>query len=169
MLFHQHNAPAQAAACAQRLAAAFRHIAATRMQGVPLLHPRLSVEAIGFQPLRDDDGCAATGILLTPWFMNLIWLPLDGQPVAAPGQAREHRLGVESFDFIGACEDGFGSYEMCSLFSPMFEFADQAGARATAWEILGQLRQAPAPPPAAGRRAFLMGRSPRLAVAARLA
>ena len=77
----------------------------------------------------------------------------------------------EDFDFIGACEDGFGAYEMCSLFSPMFEFADQAGARATAWEILGQLRRAPPalPPPAAGRRAFLTGRSPRAAMAAQTA
>ena len=171
MLFHQHNAPAQAAACAQRLAAAFRHIAATRMRGMPLLHPRLAVEAIGFQELREEGGLAASGILLTPWFMNLIWLPLEGQDACAPGSVREHRLGEDGFDFIGAREDGFGAYEMCSLFSPMFEFADQAGARATAWEILGQLRRAApaAPPPAAGRRAFLTGRSPRAATAAQAA
>ena len=159
------------AASARRLADAFRHIAAMRMHGMPLLHPRLAVEAIGFQEVREQGGLAASGILLTPWFMNLIWLPLDGQGACAPGSVREHRLGGERFDFIGASEDGFGAYEMCSLFSPMFEFADQAGARATAWEILGQLRKVAQAPsePAAGRRAFLTGRSPRSATASQAA
>jgi len=119
--------PAAASVHARRLADAFRYIAATRMHGMPLLHPRLAVETIGFQEVREEGGLAASGILLTPWFMNLIWLPLDGQGACAPGSVREHRLGGERFDFIGASEDGFGAYEMCSLFSPMFEFADQAG------------------------------------------
>lgn len=174
MLARLRGSQSPAAASAQRLADAFCHIAATRMRGMPLLHPRLAVEAIGFQEVREEGGRAASGILLTPWFMNLVWLPLDGQGACAPGTSRRHRLGEEDFDFIGACEDGFGAYEMCSLFSPMFEFADQAGARATAWGILGQLRRAPAAPaspapPAAGRRAFLSGRSPRAATAAQTA
>lgn len=144
----------------------FERIGATRMYGVPVMHPKLRVEAIGFEPCADEDGGpAALGVLLTPWFMNLIRLPLQGTQCAAPGQSRAYRIGAERFDFIGAHEAGFGGYEMCSLFSPMFEFADHAAARATACEVLLALRGAErarqarlAEQPRAGRRAFLTGR-----------
>lgn len=147
------------------LTAVFGTIAATRMQGLPLLHPDLSVEAVDFQICTDIDGeQAACGILITPWFMNLIWLPLQGQKVAALGQVREHRLAGLCFEFIGAEEIVFGQYEMCSLFSPMFEFVDQQAARATAQAILEQLRvdqtgvSCSVSPASPERRAFLFGR-----------
>jgi [NiFe] hydrogenase assembly HybE family chaperone len=139
----------------------FERIAATRMQGVPILNPALQVEAIGFEPCADEDGAqAALGVLLTPWFMNLIRLPMQGQSCAPVGTSSEHRIGKERFEFIGAHEASFGDYEMCSLFSPMFGFADQEAARATAWEVLRTLRAvepAPVTPPRPGRRAFLRG------------
>ncbi|MES2026681.1 MAG: [NiFe]-hydrogenase assembly chaperone HybE [Pseudomonadota bacterium] len=143
------------------LVAAFRVVGATRMQGVPVLHPGLSVEAVAFDIVADADESAALGILLTPWFMNLVWLPLQEQAPLPVGQTVVRRLGVTDFEFIGAHEPGFGAYEMCSLFSPMFEFADQAAARETAQQALELLRTAPKPKPAAplhGRRAFLFGR-----------
>lgn len=131
----------------RRFERAFAVIAATRMRGMPLLHPGLAVEAVGFLPCQDDDGRrAACGILVTPWFMNLIWLGLGGQALAAQGQVRERRIGDSYLEFIGADEASAGAYEMCSLFSPMFEFADQAAARATAVEVLALLRR-PAPVP----------------------
>lgn len=140
----------------------FRVIGDTRMQGVPVLHPDLAVEALGFEPYTDTDGAqAALGILITPWFMNLIWLPLQGQGAMPTGQVCARTFGGECFEFIGAHEATFGVYEMCSLFSPMFEFSDQASARATAREVLAVLRTvpvAPSSPLALGRRAFLMGR-----------
>ena len=142
---------------------AFSVIGRTRMQGVPVLHPGLVVEAIGFQSYTDTGGAlAALGILVTPWFMNLIWLPLQGQSVMPTGLCCERHFGGECFEFIGAHEASFGSYEMCSLFSPMFEFANQAAARATALEVLALLRKPDVSVPATtvlhGRRAFLLGR-----------
>ena len=97
----------------------YRHIAGTRMDGVPILHAGLSVRAIGFERV----GSGALGILLTPWFMNLVWLPLAAGEEAplALGVSRARGIGNERFDFIGAHEEGFGAYEACSLFSPMFE------------------------------------------------
>ena len=144
----------------------FERIGATRMAGLPVMHPGLRVEAIGFEPCADADGApAALGVLLTPWFMNLILLPAPGGACAPPGQSRPHRVGGARFDFIGAHEAGFGAYEMCSLFSPMFEFAGQAAARATAVEVLRALRGAEreiqarlAAQPRPGRRGFLTGR-----------
>lgn len=128
----------------------FARIAATRMQGVPILHPGIGVAAVGFEP--GADGLGAVGVLVTPWFMNLVWLPLverDARdrplPALAVGATRMRAVGNERFDFIGAHEPGFGSYEACSLFSPMLDFADEATALATAAQVLAILR---APPPA---------------------
>ncbi len=140
------------------LEALFRHIAATRMDGVPVLNDRLAVRAVGFEAV----GEAACGVLVTPWFMNLVWLPAPDEAALAPGASRARVVGPERFDFIGAREDGFGAYEACSLFSPMFEFEDQAAALATAAEVLAILRAPPPAPPeqvaVPARRALLLGR-----------
>lgn len=140
----------------------FDRIACTRMQGLPMLHPELQVEAVGFAPQVDAEAGAVLGILITPWFMNLIWLADDGTPALAAGKMRMRTIGGERFEFIGADEASFGRYEMCSLFSPMFEFSDHAAARATAVEVLRVLRMPAAPvvqlPAIPGRRAFLTGR-----------
>lgn len=177
------------------LVALFEHVRTTRMTGVPILNPALRVEVVGFEalnrtPATDPSACSAIdsiaikqphpersspafppgaiGILITPWFMNLVYVPLlrVDEPDRAGGST-PHAVGSERFEFIAAYEPGFGSFEACSLFSPMFEFADQATAVATAQAVLAELRRAPvaptvaAPQPApdgAGRRAFLFGR-----------
>lgn len=161
----------------QNLQQAFVGIARGRMAGLPLVNPALAVEALGFAAQPDEraprspnqqgeeggGGEGGLGVLLTPWFMNLVWLPLRpaGEAALPQGVSRVRRIGGERFEFIGAHEDQAGAYEMCSLFSPMFEFTDQAAARATALAVLAALRVPPAPaatvaPPP--RRAFLFGR-----------
>lgn len=156
------------------LAALFATIACTRMAGVPVLNAALRVEAVGFERSSTDDDAvdAGIGILIAPWFMNLVHLPaLRDDAVGGVGRTQRHALGGEVFDFIGAYEPAIGTFSACSLFSPMFEFADQGAARATAEAVLDALRAAPAPaadavpdavrlpePPPA-RRSFLFGRS----------
>jgi [NiFe] hydrogenase assembly HybE family chaperone len=176
-----------AAAVAERaaaLAAAFRAIESTRMRGVPLLNPRLRVQAVGFEAGHAQAGDApdtALGVLVTPWFINLVRLPLTAAAagaLAAVGQTRPRDAGCVRADFIGAQEPGFGRFEACSLFSPVLEFTDQAAALATAREVLRLLREpapaalspaaphaipraipaAPTAPPAPDRRGFLFGR-----------
>lgn len=153
-----------AVAVAERVAALealFDRIEATRMQGIPILHPGLRVQACGFEALPGVQACV--GVLVTPWFMNLVWLPLDAEAAdtAAPGATRDRDVGNETFPFIGAHESGFGRYEVCSLFSPMGDFADHDSAMATAQAVLAELRKPVAPPPAnpeRSRRALLLGR-----------
>lgn len=145
------------AARAAALQALFEHIAATRMQGIPILHPGLRVCAIGFE--RQDTG--ALGVLLTPWFMNLVFLPGADEPPLATGASRVRAVGAHRFPFIGAEEPGFGRWEACSLFSPMDCFQDQAAAEATADAVLAELRKPPEVQP--GRRALLFGRRPEAA------
>ena len=146
--------------CVQALVAQFRVIAATRMADVPVCHPGLQVAAVGFEP---DPAGGAVGVLITPWFMNLLWLPDPGseQLPLRVGETRARSVGGDRFDFIGGHEDGIGAFEACSLFSPMFEFADQAAVLATAQAVLDHLRQPvvtpPVPEPVPARRAFLLG------------
>lgn len=130
----------------------FRHIANTRMAGVPVLHAALQVRAVGFAPLPDEPGWLC-GVLVTPWFMNLLRLPLeplaDVTAAAAAGcldvgRDATREIGGQPLHFVGAHEDRLGHYEQCSLFSPMFHFADQAAAVATAAEVMKLLRHPPA-------------------------
>ena len=169
------------AARVQALATVHHEIARTRMQGLPVLHPALQVQAVGFE--RQPGAPAwALGVLVTPWFMNLVRLPMPAE--AAPpatestapaglavGCTAPRDLGGHRFDFIGGFEAGLGAFEAASLFSPMFQFADQAAAVATAQAVLQLLREPaaapaaeaatpPAPVPAGpARRGFLFGRS----------
>lgn len=116
---------------------AFESIRATRMAGLPFLNPALRVEAVGF---RRWEG-RWLGVLITPWFMNLMLLP--DAPRAwhhvRYGDALSYILPAGVFEFISAREPLLGDYQSCSLFSPVFEFADQDGARATAVAALAAL------------------------------
>jgi [NiFe] hydrogenase assembly HybE family chaperone len=123
----------------------------------------------------------------TPWFMNLVCLPMDltraGETV--PGVRKRPAAGsaAKPLNSLRA-RGGVGAFACCSLFSPMFEFADHAAAVATARAVLNLLRT-PAPAPAftsaqkptpaldvkadaaPSRRSFLFGRGgPRAGVSA---
>ena len=100
------------------------------MGGLAFVNPSLAVEAIGFAPW---DG-RWLGVLLTPWFMNLTLAPRDPARWARlqQGAHRRYRFPAGDYDFIGAHDDAAGEYQMCSLFSPVLEFDDQATARLVA-------------------------------------
>lgn len=145
------------------LAALFTHIAHTRMAGVPLLNPRLAVQPVGWQAAEPG---WADGVLLTPWFMSLVRLPLHGDlAVLHTGHRGARVCGSKVFDFLGHHEPGFGGWESCALFSPMGDFASQAQAQAVAEDALRLARTVAAPPPAPipmappTRRALLLGRA----------
>lgn len=154
----------------QALTQAFEHIGRTRMQGVPVQNLQLCAQAIGFEttPGLHDQPEALAGILITPWFMNLVRLPVVADASAkgwlAQGCKARRTLGCERFEFIGAAEEKLGFFEVCSLFSPMFEFASQQVAVATAAQVLTLLREPVAAPVASAsatlppsRRGFLFG------------
>lgn len=113
------------------LVTAFGGVAA-RMQGLGCVNPKLAVAAIGFAPWSGR----WLGVLLTPWFMNLVLAPREsGHWIdLAAGAARCYVFPAGEFEFIGARDDTFGAFQMCSLFSPVLEFADQESAL-----LVGQL------------------------------
>jgi [NiFe] hydrogenase assembly HybE family chaperone len=140
----------------------YRRVQTERMQGVPILNPALSVEAVGFQ-WGDAEQTVAEGVLVTPWFMSLVRLPAlledHGGRVA---RKAVHAFGSERFEFIGAHDPAVGYHETCALFSPMGGFTSQAQAIDTAEASLALVRPAPTPVPVAepvpARRAFFTGR-----------
>ena len=144
---------------ATRLEAVFSHIHETRMQGLPIVNSALSVKAVGFQPWGDD----WLGILVTPWFMNLMILPGEGDlPEAwsrpAIGDTVVQALPAGRFDFIMGEEAALGRFLICSLFSPVFEFGDQETAVMTAEAAMTEVMTQPegaAPAPASPDRFML--------------
>ncbi len=155
------------------LVAFYRRVQVERMQGIPILNPALSVEAVGFRRAAAPADVPATeqepvaeGVLITPWFMSLVRLPLAVQPHGNRVARKFVRdFGSEGFEFIGAHDDALGYHETCALFSPMDGFATQAQAVETALASLALVRpetrpdaptRAEAPVPA--RRAFFMAR-----------
>ena len=50
-----------------------RSVLRERMAGVPILNPALSVQTVDFSPWRGH----WLGALVTPWFINLVVMPLD--------------------------------------------------------------------------------------------
>ncbi len=133
--------------------------ASVSMRDLPVYNRALTVEAIGFHRRED----AWLGIVVTPWFMNLVLVPAmarawDGW---GAGSRREWRFPSGRYDFITTHLDGLGAVQTCSLFSPMADFATQAAAREMAVAALDAfLAPDPAlsePPRPVDRRAFLRG------------
>jgi [NiFe] hydrogenase assembly HybE family chaperone len=121
------------AAQVQTLEETFKLIQRERMEGLPFLNSALRVEAIGFTPW----GRGAVGVLLTPWFMNLMLLPGEEEWSGLQVGAKvSHRFDSGCYEFTVGDEPGIGRYQMCSLFSPMGQFADHAAAVATATEVM---------------------------------
>lgn len=126
------------------LEAAFRRIAATRMAGLPINHPRLVVEAVDFRLWEGK----WLGVLVTPWAVNLVLLP-GGDPEfesLAVDRRQTWRFPSGEYDFMGGDEEECGAFQFCSLISPIPEegVADQAAARALAAEVLVRLFADPA-------------------------
>jgi [NiFe] hydrogenase assembly HybE family chaperone len=125
---------------------AFRRVQVERMQDVPILNPALEVAAIGF---REWQGYSL-GILLTPWFMNLILLPGEHEPWPELhlGETRLYSFPSGSFEFLLGDQEEIGRYLSCSMLSPVFEFQEQVTAVAAAEEIMRLVLEPPQPTPA---------------------
>lgn len=134
--------------------------AETHMRDLPIYNASLGVEAWGFQPL---DEATLAGIVITPWFMNLVVLPIAPEPLDASryGQGRkvEFPAGARRFRYAG--DPGFGAVWTSALHSPMDVFTSPAQARA---EARLRMTEAMTPPQSAqdtvacpSRRAFFSG------------
>jgi len=124
----------------RQLVNTFNDILHTRMQGVPVIHTGLPVSADQFITWQGY----FLGVMVTPWFMNLMLLPategskshFDGLKV---GRKETHIFPSGPYEFIIGNEPSLGNFQSCSLFSPMFDFADQTAVEDTARAVLQEL------------------------------
>ena len=130
------------------------------MRDLPIYNPALGIEAWGFSPF---DRGMLLGVLITPWFMNLVLLPEAPEPLDSGryGSPRKFTLpaGERVFRYAGDAE--IGAYWTASLHSPMAVFKSAPQARAEARLRLLDALTPPEPEPrpeiCPSRRAFLAG------------
>jgi [NiFe] hydrogenase assembly HybE family chaperone len=137
----------------------YEHIHASRMRGLPLLNPALCVAVLGFRPHAEDQ----VGVLLTPWFMNLIVLPGDGAGDAEQGDRLAYALPGEVLEMTVHCDETLGRYLSAVLYRDVSAIPDMHTARRLAADILARLfaeRASPAANPSRhtmSRRALFVG------------
>lgn len=118
------------------LVSRFRAISHGKMRGLPICNARLEVEAVGFTALDKH----RLGVLITPWFMNLILLPGDDTwSMMADGSTDSLSLPAETCEFTVCQDDELGTYLSAVLFRTVVDFPDQGTAVAVAENVLGQL------------------------------
>ena len=122
------------------LVARYRAIYDERMRDLPIVNPKLDVEAVGFERWEDKD----LGVLITPWFMNLVLLPDSQRLVDLPqGERVECRFPSGPCELTVYHDEELGSYLAAVLFSTVVDFPDQDVARAVAEEALAQVLAEP--------------------------
>ncbi len=132
------------------------------MRGLDVVNPRLAVEAVGFAPW---DG-HWLGVLLTPWCMNLMLLPRDRGALAAarrPARSGATRSRPASTNSSARTTRRSAPYAVCSLFSPVLQFADQetAGRSRRSRARRCSIRRTPRCPSSRPRRPTQPSRRPR--------
>lgn len=120
----------------------FETIYRKHMQGLPIVNSQLSIEAVGF---RCHEG-HQFGVLITPWFMNLILLPgSEFWSEYEQGSTVEFALPAGAYDFTLSHDDDLGTYLTAVLFRTVSDFPDQDTARNVAETVLGMLFEKPDP------------------------
>ena len=116
------------------LVAEFREIHSATMRNGPFSNEAISVEAVGFRAWEGH----WLGVLITPWFMNLMLLPGPNDRWSAIQTGTKELVAFPSglYEFINVQRAGAGAYKACSLFSPMGEFASQLQATDVARAVM---------------------------------
>ncbi len=114
--------------------------AALKMADLPVYNPALTVAAVGFQEWAGRQ----IGVLITPWFMNLICFANADDPWYRWGEEQighKQMLSLPSgqYESLYNWAEGAEGYLSCSLFSPMAEFEQQSVALETAEAVMAAL------------------------------
>ena len=114
----------------------FRFIYEERMRDLPIVNPRLEVEAVGFDRWEDQD----LGVLITPWFMNLVLLP-DAEAFGdrLQGDLIDCEFPSVNCELTVCHDEQLGTYLAAVLFRTVVDFPDQETARAIAEDALANI------------------------------
>lgn len=126
----------------EALRAHYERIHADRMRGLPIVNPALRVDTIGFREHAGD----MVGVLLTPWFMNLVVLPADDAAYTQQGQLIDYTLPSGVLELTTHRDDGIGGYLSAVLYRDVMAIPDMNCAQVLAKEVLQRLFDAQAAP-----------------------
>ena len=113
-----------------KLVSRFKQIGDEHIRDLPIYHRPLQVEAVDFQQWAQG----WIGVLITPWFMNVMLLPRDKNQwqSLALGQKHMQTLPAGEQEFVVGGDVELGSYLFRSLASPMLGYTSQKDARQAA-------------------------------------
>jgi len=114
--------------------------AADRMRDLPMFNPALTVAMPGWRTL---DHAGEAGVLITPWCINLLWVPVTAMP--AKGEPCLLALPSGEYEGIVAQLDGGIHFGSASLVSDTSFLRDQAEAEQLAQEMEELIFAMPAP------------------------
>lgn len=119
-----------------KLVERFEEIYRRQMQDLAFVNNTLQVEAIGFR----DFGDLKLGVLITPWFMNLVMAPTAGNDsMLEQGHKLEVHFPSGPIEFTATHDEILGYYLSAALFSSVLEIPNQSTARDLAEEIMRSL------------------------------
>lgn len=114
----------------------FEAIYVDHMRDLPIVNSCLKVEAVGFQPYESHQ----LGVLITPWFMNLVLVPgNDEWAENAQGDRNSIEFPSGPIDFTTSRDDALGTYLTAVLFRSVADLPDQLTARAIAEQVMNEL------------------------------
>ena len=117
------------------LVSRFQQIGAERIFGLPIYNDKLTVEAVDFQQCKGG----LIGVLVTPWFMNVMLLPKDASPYQHQqlGEKVKYQLESGEHEFVIGEDEEVGRYLFRTVTSPTHCYKKQvlavnAGSKALA-------------------------------------
>lgn len=133
------QAAARLARKTEALVTDFTEVWHAKMRDVPIVNKVLHVQAVGFMEYEGRP----LGVLISPWFMNLLMLPAEGEDWSHLKAGEKEVLSFPSgdYEFIHNTREQTGGYKACSLFSPMGEFKTQGQAVDVARAVMVALFQ----------------------------
>ncbi len=118
------------------------------MRDLPIYNHTVTIESVGFRLFNEVQ---LLGVVLTPWFMNLMILPITPVPMnmAEISKTVSVELPVGPRAFVVGGDEVVGLYKAHSLHSPVLSFTLPGQARAEAQRQLALLMTSVAAEPAA--------------------
>lgn len=110
----------------ENLVARFQQIGIERVYGLPIYNEALSVEAVDFQACEGG----LIGVLVTPWFMNIMLLPEDTSPYQSKelGEKVKYQLESGEHEFVIGEDEEVGQYLFRTITSPTHCYKKQIAA-----------------------------------------
>jgi [NiFe] hydrogenase assembly HybE family chaperone len=114
----------------------YQSIYRKKMRDLPICNSALRVQTVGFRALDEH----RLGVLITPWFMNLVLLPGDTTWSDAPAGSTERlSLPSEDCEFVINHDEILGTCLSAVLFRTLRDFPGQDTAVAIAEKVMEQL------------------------------